>query len=47
MSKKSVYESPKTECLVIRFEEGILTTSGEMSAKSWTTGASDWFDDED
>ena len=32
MSKKSVYESHKTECLVIRFEEGILTDSTNVSS---------------
>ena len=32
MSKKTIYESPKTECLVIRFEAGILTDSTNVSS---------------
>ena len=46
MTQKQFYESPSAELLVVRFEEGFLTTSGDMAAKNWTAGDSDWFDDE-
>ena len=45
--KKLAYEAPKTESLVVRFEESLLTVSGDMEAKSWTAGQTNWFDDDD
>ena len=45
--KKLAYEAPKTETQELRFEGALLTTSGDVSAKSWTPGSSNWFDDED
>ena len=43
---KQGYVAPLSDLLVVRFEEGILTTSGDMAAKNWTAGESDWFNDE-
>ena len=46
--EKLTYLSPETETLVVRFEDSILQAiSGDMDPKSWTSGASNWFDDED
>ena len=44
---KQAYVRPTTDILVVRFEGAFLTTSGDMAAKSWTAGESNWFDDED
>lgn len=44
---KLCYEAPSAEVLVVRFEEALLTVSGEMSAKGWTAGNSSWWDDEE
>ena len=45
--KKSLYEAPTTNILVVRFEGALLTVSGDMEAKSWTAGQTIWFNDED
>ena len=45
--KKLAYEAPKTQALSVRFDGTILTVSGEMNAKSWTTGNSSWWEDDD
>ncbi len=45
--KKMAYEAPKTQALSVRFDGTILTVSGEMNAKSWTTGNSSWWEDDD
>ncbi len=47
MKEKQLYTAPAADLLVVRFEEALLTTSGDMAAKSWTAGEADWFDDED
>jgi hypothetical protein len=44
---KQVYETPTTESLELRFEGGIMKTSGDVDANSWTPGESNWFDDAD
>ena len=44
---KQAYDRPTCDLLVVRFEQAFLTTSGDMAAKSWTAGESNWFDDED
>jgi|GEM_PF-3381801 len=44
---KHTYLSPETDLLVVRFEESILSTTGNMNASGWTSGSSNWFDDED
>lgn len=44
---KSLYEAPTTDILVVRFEESLLTVSGNMEAKSWAAGQTNWFDDDD
>ena len=45
--EKQTYEAPEAVTLVVRFEGALLTVSGDMEAKSWTTGQTNWFDDED
>lgn len=47
MTKKQTYTAPEADLLVIRFEEGFLTTSGNMSANGWTSGNSSWWEDEE
>ena len=44
---KQTYEAPEAVTLVVRFEGALLTVSGDMEAKSWTAGQTNWFDDED
>ena len=44
---KEIYSQPTSKLLVVRFEKRILNTSGEMNARSWTSGESDWFDDDE
>ena len=44
---KSLYEAPTTDVLVVRFEGALLTVSGDMKAKSWAEGQTNWFDDDD
>ena len=45
--KKSLYEAPTTNILVVRFEERILQNSANMSVKGWTQGASTWWIDDE
>lgn len=45
--KKSLYEAPTTDVLVVRFEGAILTISGDGDPNAWTKGNTNWFDDED
>ena len=44
---KQFYEAPVAETLVVRFEGNLLTVSGEMSAKSWQSGNSSWWEDDE
>ena len=44
---KLAYEAPKTESQELRFEGALLTTSGDIAAKNWNSGSTNWFDDED
>ena len=49
MSKKTIYESPKTECLVIRFEANIMSEVGVNSFSEPTADIDDqssanWWD---
>ncbi len=44
---KQTYLSPETDLLVVRFEENIMSPTGNMNPNNWTSGASNWFDDED
>lgn len=41
------YDSPTTQLINLRIESGILTVSGDVNAKGWTGGQTDWWTDPD
>lgn len=44
---KILYEKPTADILEVRFGGEILQTSGDVEVKNWTSGESNWFNDED